>query len=110
MYLTEGPDAGYVASAGNAVAVKRSRSAAFESHGVVEFCTSIVHDMQDPITAIALNSEACLRWLDRDTPDLAEAVEAIRRAIAATRRAGQVIQGAAESRRRRNRSSDVDAG
>ena len=100
MYLTEGPDAGYVASAGNAVVVKRSRSAAFESHGVVEFCTSIVHDMQDPITAIALNSEACL----------AEAVEAIRRAIAATRRAGQVIQGAAESRRRRSRSSDVDAG
>ena len=107
MYLMESPDGGCAASATDA-AQPSGRPARLERNSFSN--TSIVHDMQDPITAIALNSEACLRWLDRDQPDLAEAVEAIRRSIAATRRAGLVIQGAAASGSSRNRGHDVDAG
>jgi C4-dicarboxylate-specific signal transduction histidine kinase len=39
---------------------------------------SIVHEINQPLTAIAASARACLRWLTRDPPDIAEARESAR--------------------------------
>src|SRR5260370_32129094 len=35
-----------------------------------ELTASIAHEVNQPLAAAVANAEACLRWLDRDTPDL----------------------------------------
>jgi PAS domain S-box-containing protein len=39
---------------------------------------SIVHEINQPLTAIAASAKACLRWLTRDPPDIEEARESAR--------------------------------
>ncbi len=41
----------------------------------------IVYEIGDPITAMILNAAACLRWLDRDEPDLDQARRAAKRIL-----------------------------
>jgi C4-dicarboxylate-specific signal transduction histidine kinase len=53
---------------------------------------SIAHEVNQPLAAIAANSSACLRWLDRDEPDLNEARSAAERMIKDAQRASDVIQ------------------
>jgi PAS domain S-box-containing protein len=38
-----------------------------------ELTASIAHEVNQPLAAVVANAEACLRWLDRDIPDLAAA-------------------------------------
>jgi PAS domain S-box-containing protein len=38
-----------------------------------ELTASIAHEVNQPLAAVIANAEACLRWLDRDIPDLAAA-------------------------------------
>src|SRR6202011_1359065 len=40
-----------------------------------ELTASIAHEVNQPLAAVVANAEACLRWLDRGTPDL----DAVRR-------------------------------
>jgi PAS domain S-box-containing protein len=35
-----------------------------------ELAASIAHEVNQPLAAVVANAEACLRWLDRGTPDL----------------------------------------
>src|SRR5258705_12097558 len=42
-----------------------------------ELTASIVHEVNQPLGAVLANAEACLRWLDRTTPDL----DAVRRSV-----------------------------
>src|SRR6266849_610756 len=35
-----------------------------------ELTASIAHEVNQPLAAVIANAEACLRWLDRETPDL----------------------------------------
>src|ERR1700688_711277 len=42
-----------------------------------EMTASIAHEVNQPIAAVVANAEACLRWLDRGTPDL----DAVRRSV-----------------------------
>jgi PAS domain S-box-containing protein len=42
-----------------------------------ELTASIAHEVNQPLAAVVANAEACLRWLDRDTPNL----EAVRRSV-----------------------------
>ena len=37
-----------------------------------ELTASIAHEVNQPLAAIVINGEVCLRWLDREVPDLAE--------------------------------------
>ncbi|WP_167620142.1 sensor histidine kinase [Paracoccus ravus] len=53
---------------------------------------SIAHEVNSPLAAIVSSSEAALRWLGRDAPDLAEAREAIGNALAAATRARSVVE------------------
>ena len=47
--------------------------------------------MNQPLAAVVTNANACLRWLDREEPDLAEAREAVRCIISDGNRGSEVI-------------------
>jgi signal transduction histidine kinase len=42
-----------------------------------ELAASIAHEVNQPLAGVIANAEACLRWLDRGTPDL----DAVRRSV-----------------------------
>ncbi len=52
---------------------------------------SIAHEVNSPLAAIITYAEASLRWLDRDTPDLAEVREGLRSVVDAATRARSVV-------------------
>ena len=56
-----------------------------------EFATSIAHEINQPLAGVVTNGQACLRWLGRAVPDLAEARAAVERIIRDGTRAGEVI-------------------
>jgi predicted nucleic acid-binding Zn-ribbon protein len=47
-------------------------------------------ELADPLTSIALNLEACVRFLDRQSPDIADAKERLREAIKQCARAQDI--------------------
>jgi PAS domain S-box-containing protein len=57
-----------------------------------ELTASIAHEVNQPLGAIVANAEACLGWLDRESPDLDEAHAAIERIVRDGHRAGEVIR------------------
>ena len=57
-----------------------------------ELTASIVHEVNQPLAAIATNGEAALRFLHRTEPDLQEVQEAVTGMIGDSRRASDVIQ------------------
>jgi C4-dicarboxylate-specific signal transduction histidine kinase len=56
-----------------------------------EMAASIAHEVTQPLSAIVINGKACLRWLSRDRPDIAEARAAAERIVGDATRAGEVI-------------------
>jgi C4-dicarboxylate-specific signal transduction histidine kinase len=56
-----------------------------------ELAASIAHEVNQPLAGIVTNDNASLRWLAGDSPNLAEAREAIRRIIRDGTRAADVI-------------------
>ena len=58
-----------------------------------ELVASIAHEINQPLAAIATNADACLRWLNRETPDLDEARDAVTRILRGSSQAGNVIRG-----------------
>jgi len=56
-----------------------------------ELSASIAHEVNQPLAGIVTNANASLRWLAGDSPNLAEAREAIRRIIRDGKRTGDVI-------------------
>jgi signal transduction histidine kinase len=56
-----------------------------------ELTGSIAHEVNQPITGVVANAEACLLWLDRAPPNLDEARRAAESIIHDGNRAGEVI-------------------
>ncbi|HYY28041.1 MAG TPA: PAS domain S-box protein, partial [Chthoniobacterales bacterium] len=56
-----------------------------------ELAASIAHEVNQPLAGIVTNANASLRWLAGDSPNLAEAREAIRRIVRDGNRAGEVV-------------------
>jgi NO-binding membrane sensor protein with MHYT domain/two-component sensor histidine kinase len=56
-----------------------------------ELCASLAHEVSQPIAAAITNSEACLNWLARDTPNLEKARESAVRSVEDGTRAGEII-------------------
>src|SRR5215471_11893035 len=56
-----------------------------------ELTASIAHEINQPLTAVVTNGAACLRWLQRDRPDLDEACAAVQRVVAEGQRAAATI-------------------
>jgi PAS domain S-box-containing protein len=57
-----------------------------------ELTASIAHEVNQPLAAVVANAEACLRWLDRDNPDLAAARRSVEWVINDSCRASDVIR------------------
>jgi PAS domain S-box-containing protein len=57
-----------------------------------ELTASIAHEVTQPLAGMVTNANASLRWLVRDSPDLAEASQAVRRIIRDGNRASGVIE------------------
>ena len=57
-----------------------------------ELAASIAHEVNQPLAAVVANAAACLRWLDRDPPDLEEARSMVQLIIKDGNRAAEVIQ------------------
>ena len=56
-----------------------------------ELAASIAHEVNQPLSGMVTNANAGLRWLAGDSPNLAEAREAIRRIVRDGNRANDVI-------------------
>lgn len=56
-----------------------------------EIGSSIAHELRQPLSAIMVNAEACLRLLRTDTLNIEEARESARDIVESTNRAGQII-------------------
>jgi PAS domain S-box-containing protein len=56
-----------------------------------ELTTSIAHEVNQPLTAISVNGEASLRWLDREPPNIDEVRDLAARIVADARRAADII-------------------
>jgi PAS domain S-box-containing protein len=57
-----------------------------------ELTASIAHEVNQPLAAVVANAEACLRWLDRETPDLAGARRSAEWVINDGIRASEVVR------------------
>jgi signal transduction histidine kinase len=68
---------------------------------------SIAHEVNQPIGAMVMSAEACLRWLRRETPDLAAAERAAERAVRDGMRASQIVQRTREQLRRDRRAPEI---
>jgi signal transduction histidine kinase len=56
-----------------------------------ELTASLAHEIKQPIAAAVSNAEACLQWLARDQPDLAEMREAAMEMVNEARRAAEIV-------------------
>ena len=56
-----------------------------------ELAGSIAHEVNQPLTAISINGQASLRWLDRKTPDVDEARALAARIVADAGRAAEIV-------------------
>jgi PAS domain S-box-containing protein len=57
-----------------------------------QMAASIAHEINQPLTAIVTSGQACLRWLNREVPQIDAASAAVRRIIGDGKRAGDVVQ------------------
>src|ERR1700694_604857 len=57
-----------------------------------ELAASIAHEVNQPLAGVVANAEACLRWLDRGTPDLDAACRSVEWIIDDGNRASEVIR------------------
>src|SRR5580704_7485843 len=57
-----------------------------------ELTASIAHEVNQPLAAVVANAEACLRWLDRDPPDVAGARRSAEWVIEDANRASEVVR------------------
>jgi NO-binding membrane sensor protein with MHYT domain len=56
-----------------------------------ELCASLAHEVNQPITAVVANADACLNWLARDNPNLEMARESAMRIVEDGSRAAEII-------------------
>ena len=56
-----------------------------------ELTASLAHEVKQPIAAAITDAQACLLWLDRETPNIDEARAATRRVVEDGRRAADII-------------------
>jgi signal transduction histidine kinase len=56
-----------------------------------ELTASLAHEIKQPISAASLNANACMRWLSRDEPALAEARESASAIVDNVNRASEII-------------------
>jgi PAS domain S-box-containing protein len=56
-----------------------------------EMAASIAHEVNQPLSGVVINGNACLRWMAGDPPNMDEARDAVKRIIRDGKRASEVI-------------------
>jgi len=56
-----------------------------------ELTASLAHEVNQPIAAVVTDANTCLRWLNRDHPDMQEAREAAWRVVKDATRAAEIV-------------------
>ena len=57
-----------------------------------ELAASLGHEINQPIAAAAINARACLRWLQREPPEIEEARQTASRIVSDLARVGDIIE------------------
>jgi PAS domain S-box-containing protein len=60
--------------------------------GMGEITSSIAHEINQPLAAIAANGNACRHWIDRDAPNIKEALSSLDKIVRDANRASEIIQ------------------
>ena len=91
----------YVAALMDITSERKAEQALFDSQAQLahvtrmtslgELAASIAHEVNQPLAAIVSSGESCLRWMDREKPDLLEAKLSVQRIIQSSQRANEVI-------------------
>lgn len=80
----------YARLARSVTAERRAREARLTA--MEAFSASIAHEIKQPLASMVTNADAGTRWLDRPTPELAEARAALGRIVKDGHRTGKVIE------------------
>ena len=81
------------AASSNAMRQKESELARISRTLMVgEFATSIAHEMNQPLAGVMTNAEAGLRWLNGETPNIAETKNSLDLIVRDSKRASDVVQ------------------
>lgn len=67
-----------------------SRAARIATLG--ELASSIAHEVNQPLSAIAMNAETSLRWLSREDPNIAKVCQLTARIVDSARHASEIVQ------------------
>ena len=59
---------------------------------MADLATSLAHEITEPMAAVELGAESCLRWMERDPPALEEVREVLLRIIKDARRAADIVE------------------
>src|SRR6266849_2309787 len=76
---------------GASLANQRTQALALMTTAASGWLISIAHEINQPLAAVVINANACVRWLARDAPDLEEARAAARRSVESATRASETI-------------------
>jgi signal transduction histidine kinase len=93
----------YVAALMDITSARRAKQALFDAQAQLahvtrmtslgELAASIAHEVNQPLAAIVSSGESCMRWIDREKPELEEAKLSLQRIIQSSLRASDVIIG-----------------
>lgn len=64
----------------------------FHARKMAEFSASLAHEICQPLLGIAANAAASLRWLQRDVPDVDEAIAGLKDIRAGCERAANIVK------------------
>jgi C4-dicarboxylate-specific signal transduction histidine kinase len=77
------------------LAQRESTLAHAQRHGLTigQLAASIVHEVNQPLSAVLTNAETCVRWLSRPQPDVGQALQAAQRTTREADRVVLVVKG-----------------
>ncbi|WP_343712189.1 ATP-binding protein [Inquilinus sp.] len=74
------------------MAVQAELARASRAATVGALSASIAHEINQPLGAVVMNAQTCLRWLGKDPPDVEAAIRAAERTVRDGRRAAEIVQ------------------
>lgn len=74
------------------MAAQAELARASRASAVGALSASLAHELNQPLGALLMNAQACLRWLSRNPPDLNAAIRAAERTMRDGERASQIVK------------------